>query len=139
MQFEKIINTVYSFGAAVVIFGAWGKLEHKDFGSAALTVGLLTEVAIFCVYGLMEWRKKSRPEARDNGDSLWEGEEERLLAKKGVFGKEGIMGNEDLVRWEREGEKGLTVNAVAAGAEVKELTDTMKQTNQILNKVFRTE
>ena len=62
MLLDKIINTVYSFGAAVVIFGAWGKLEHKDFGSTALTAGLLTETTIFCVYGLLEW---VRPPASD--------------------------------------------------------------------------
>jgi hypothetical protein len=55
MLLDKIINTIFSFGAAVVIFGAWGKLEHKDFGDQALTAGLLTETAIFCLYGLLEW------------------------------------------------------------------------------------
>ncbi len=57
MLFDKIINTAYSFGAAIVIFGAWGKIEHKEFGSTALTAGLLTETAIFCIYGMLEWRK----------------------------------------------------------------------------------
>ena len=58
MHFEKIMNTLYSFAAAVVIFGAWAKLEHKDYGSLALTVGLLTEVGIFIIYGLVEWGKQ---------------------------------------------------------------------------------
>ena len=62
MRLEKLINTVYSFAAAVVIFGAWAKLEHKDYGSIALTVGLLTEVGIFFIYGLMEWGKAPREE-----------------------------------------------------------------------------
>lgn len=56
---DKLMNTIYSFGAAIVIFGAWGKIEHKVFGSSALTAGLLTETALFCVYGLLEWRKRS--------------------------------------------------------------------------------
>jgi hypothetical protein len=55
MLLDKIINTVFSLGAAVVIFGAWGKLENKDFGDRALTAGLLTETAIFCLSGLLEW------------------------------------------------------------------------------------
>lgn len=59
-MFKKIINTLYSVGAAVVVFGAWGKIEHKDFGDTALTVGLLTEVVLFLVYGFMEW--KNEPE-----------------------------------------------------------------------------
>ena len=58
MLFEKIINTIFSFGAAIVIFGAWSKLEHKTFSDSFLTVGMLVETGIFCVYGMMEWRKK---------------------------------------------------------------------------------
>jgi hypothetical protein len=57
---DKLMNTIYSFGAAIVIFGAWGKIEHKEFGSDALTAGLLTETGLFCVYGLLEWRKRSQ-------------------------------------------------------------------------------
>ena len=58
MLLDKIINTVFSLGAAIVIFGAWGKLENKEFGSTALTAGLLTETAIFCLYGILEWRRR---------------------------------------------------------------------------------
>ena len=54
---QKIINTVYSFGAAIVVFGAWAKIENKSFASDALTAGLMVEVSVFCVYGLLEWRK----------------------------------------------------------------------------------
>ena len=99
MFFEKIINTAYSFGAAIVVFGAWGKLEHKDFGSTALTVGLLTETAIFCIYGVMEWRKTSEETAPVQGH----------------------------------------VTSGADGLDMSELTDTMKETNSILHKVFKTE
>ena len=42
----------------IVIFGAWGKLENKEFGSLALTAGLLTETAIFCLYGILEWIRR---------------------------------------------------------------------------------
>ena len=97
MQFEKIMNTLYSFAAAVVIFGAWAKLEHKDYGSLALTVGLLTEVGIFCIYGLMEW---SKPPAG----------------------------------------AGPTPPPASPGTvQSEDLTSTLKQTNDLLNKVFRTE
>ncbi len=61
MRLDKILNTVFSFGAAVVIFGAWGKLEHTAFGDKALTVGLLTETAIFFSYGILEWIPRSIP------------------------------------------------------------------------------
>jgi hypothetical protein len=67
MLLDKIINTVFSFGAAVVIFGAWGKLEHTDFGDTALTAGLLTETAIFCLYGLLEWTRRPASAAVDPG------------------------------------------------------------------------
>ena len=66
MLLDKILNTIFSLGAAVVIFGAWGKLEHTTFGDTALTAGLLTETAIFCLYGLLEWIR--RPEARAAAD-----------------------------------------------------------------------
>jgi hypothetical protein len=93
MLFDKIINTLFSLGAATVIFGAWAKLEHKDFSDQALTVGMLVETAIFCIYGILEWRRKPSQPEQDNPQH-------------------------------------------ADGPELGELTDTMKQTNRILNKVF---
>ena len=101
MRLEKIINTAYSFGAAIVVFGAWGKLEHKDFGSMALTVGLLTETTIFFIYGLMEWRNDTAPQTAET--------EQKTTSSGGS----------------------------ALPEDVGELTATMKQTNQILNKVFK--
>jgi hypothetical protein len=47
MYTDKILNTAYSFAAAIVVFGAWAKLEHKDYGSTALTIGMLVESGIF--------------------------------------------------------------------------------------------
>jgi hypothetical protein len=41
---------VVSIGAAVVIFGAWAKILHKSYADFMLTVGLLTEAAIFIIY-----------------------------------------------------------------------------------------
>ena len=58
MYTDKILNTAYSFAAAIVVFGAWAKLEHRDFGSQALTIGMLVESGIFVVFGFMEWRKQ---------------------------------------------------------------------------------
>jgi hypothetical protein len=97
MRLEKLINTVYSFAAAVVIFGAWAKLEHKDYGSIALTAGLLTEVGIFFLYGIMEWGKAPRGEDQPK-------QSQPISTEK-----------------------------------AEELTSTLKHTNHILNKVFRTE
>ena len=49
-QFEKLRDVIVSIGAAVVIFGAWAKILHKSFADIMLTVGLLTEAAIFLLY-----------------------------------------------------------------------------------------
>ena len=51
---EGIYNFIYSFGAAIVILGAWLKITHISFGpitgNAALTVGLITEALIFVIF-----------------------------------------------------------------------------------------
>ena len=52
-KLEKTVNTLVSLGAAVVIFGAWAKLLHKSFADFMLTVGLLTEAAIFLLYAFL--------------------------------------------------------------------------------------
>jgi hypothetical protein len=109
MQLEKIINTAYSFGAAVVVFGAWAKIEHKDYSDNALTVGLLVETGIFCIYGLLEWRREPA----------------------GVREADAGPGRPQMNMNPATGGTG------ADGPEVDELTETMKQTNRILSKVFR--
>ena len=58
MYTDKILNTAYSFAAAIVVFGAWAKLEQKEFGGTALTIGMLVESGIFFIYGVMEWRER---------------------------------------------------------------------------------
>jgi hypothetical protein len=50
---EKYLNIFVSVGAAVVIFGAWSKILHLEFADIMLTVGLLTEAAIFLVYAFI--------------------------------------------------------------------------------------
>lgn len=51
---EAWMNFVYSFGAAIVILGAWLKITHITLGpitgNAALTVGLVTEALIFMIF-----------------------------------------------------------------------------------------
>lgn len=109
MQTEKIINTAYSFGAAVVVFGAWAKIEHKVFADTALTVGLLVETTIFLIYGVMEWRK----------DTVDTAEGTPVIKAKEPVQKEAPPTRQ------------------LDGVMVEELTTTMKKTNQILNKVFK--
>ena len=63
MYTDKILNTAYSFAAAIVVFGAWAKLEQKEFGGTALTIGMLVESGIFVIYGFAEWRQQRQPGA----------------------------------------------------------------------------
>lgn len=50
---DKFVNVVVCMGAAVVIFGAWAKILHQSFADIMLTVGLLTEAAIFIIYAFL--------------------------------------------------------------------------------------
>ena len=50
---DKFVNVFVCVGAAVVIFGAWAKILHLSFANAMLTVGLLTEAAIFLIYAFL--------------------------------------------------------------------------------------
>jgi gliding motility-associated protein GldL len=45
-------NRVYSVGAAVVLFGALGKLQHWEIGGPALFVGMSMEIVIFLISAL---------------------------------------------------------------------------------------
>lgn len=63
---NKIINTAYSVGAAIVIFGAWCKILHKPGANTFLTLGLLTEVIIFIVYAVMEWRSTAETVTKED-------------------------------------------------------------------------
>jgi hypothetical protein len=130
MLFDKIINTAFSFGAAVVIFGAWGKIEHKEFGSTALTAGLLTETAIFCIYGILEWRKK--PETSADGTMAEDARQQGMQADErgGLVNRRGGPGRQH----------GGQVESAASPMQpeqVEALTDSIRQASQVLTKVFR--
>ena len=51
--YKRVMNMAYGLGAAVVIIGALMKIIHKDLGpltgSMLLTIGLVTEAAIFAL------------------------------------------------------------------------------------------
>jgi gliding motility-associated protein GldL len=63
--FDKVLPTLYSVGAAVVIFGAWAKILHKDFADIMLTIGLLTEALIFLTFAFQSF-------FQDNSEYQWE-------------------------------------------------------------------
>ena len=56
---DKLVPTIYSAGAAVVILGALFKIQHWDGGSEMLTIGLGTEVVIFLLYALQTLTQSS--------------------------------------------------------------------------------
>jgi len=122
MQLEKIINTAYSFGAAVVVFGAWAKIEHKEYSDDALTAGLLVETGIFFIYGLLEWRQSAAGKPRAG----------ELPAGEPPAGKDTVGATAGSYQ-----AAGYRTGTGAGGQEVGELTETMKQTNRILSKVFK--
>jgi gliding motility-associated protein GldL len=56
---EKIVNVIASFAAAVVIFGALAKILHWNNANEWLMLGMLTEVGIFIMYGILYLTMKS--------------------------------------------------------------------------------
>lgn len=113
MRLEKIINTAYSFGAAVVVFGAWAKIEHKDYADDALTTGLMVETGIFLLYGILEWRP-------------------------GAKTRDGEQVHPPFQQTAPSPQQQIAASQPTGGmAHMEELTDTMKQTNRILTRVFR--
>jgi hypothetical protein len=52
-KFENWLNVATSFGATIVIVGAWQKITHQSSADVFLTVGLLTEAVIFALYGIL--------------------------------------------------------------------------------------
>lgn len=63
---NRLINLAYCFGAAVVIIGAWAKIEHRSFANIMLTIGLLTEASLFVFMGIQEWTNKQEITAAQN-------------------------------------------------------------------------
>ena len=46
---KKIFNMAYGLGAAVVIVGALFKIQHWDYGSEILTLGMVVEAIVFAI------------------------------------------------------------------------------------------
>jgi len=61
MKMKKVIDSLVSVGAAIVIFGAWAKLTHQSYADTMLTIGLFTECIIFLVYAFTDWFKGKFP------------------------------------------------------------------------------
>ena len=82
---KRMFNMAYSFGAAVVIIGALFKIQHWDYGSEILTLGMIVEALVFTLSGFesveedLDWTKVY-PELGE-GD-LGEGNANGMLSKK---------------------------------------------------------
>jgi gliding motility-associated protein GldL len=104
--FKKILSMAYGLGAAVVIIGAWGKILHLSWASYALTIGLLTEAAIFLVsafepvYEDYQW-ERAYPELFD---------EEEIAVSKGP--KSGAVGGVNIIGGGSMSSKGGAVAAL---------------------------
>lgn len=53
---KKYENLVYGVGAAIVIVGALFKIQHWDYGSHILTLGMIVEAGVF-LYSAFEKNK----------------------------------------------------------------------------------
>ena len=62
---NKIINVVFSLGAAVVIIATLAKILHLGWADYALILGFITEAAIFTIYAFLP-----PPEVGDEEDLL---------------------------------------------------------------------
>ncbi len=94
---DRLVPTLYSAGAAVVIFGAWAKITHNEQFGFMLTVGLLTEVVIFALYAIQSF---TMPVTGDDGYS-WErvypelADDYKGEARKPTPQANGLTGNMD--------------------------------------------
>jgi len=52
-QGQKVKNTVVCLGAAVVLLGALFKITHWPGATAMLVIGMLTEAALFAMFGIL--------------------------------------------------------------------------------------
>lgn len=62
---DKALNVLFSFGAAVVIFGATAKILHWNNADTYIMIGLLTEVLIFTVMGIVEMKKPTEKQKQE--------------------------------------------------------------------------
>ncbi|CCH55654.1 gliding motility-associated protein GldL [Fibrisoma limi BUZ 3] len=62
---DRLIPTIYSAGAAVVVLGAMAKIQHINSLSWLLTVGLIVEAVIFAIYAIQSF---VRPAVSDDYD-----------------------------------------------------------------------
>jgi gliding motility-associated protein GldL len=94
---DRLVPTIYSAGAAVVIAGAWAKITHNEQFGWLLTAGLLTEFVIFILYAIQSF---TMPATADDGYA-WErvypelADDYKGEARKPTPQANGLTGNMD--------------------------------------------
>lgn len=88
---KRFLNYAYSFGAAIVIFGAMAKLLYLPFGNVLLAVGMITEICVFVLSAFdtpvkdYRWEKVFPVLATDNPDDRPNFSSEAGIADKSVI------------------------------------------------------
>lgn len=147
MKLEKNINTIASFGAAVVIVGALFKILHWENANILLMVGMFTEAAIFIMFGFLYL--KSEPEKNYEWEKVYpelvEGAVSNVQRTEGVNRLAGMEGlSADMVEKLSKSLKGLAATAdslqeitKAAGA-TNAFVDSLTNSSQSLGQLNQT-
>lgn len=61
LTLDKVVNFITCIGASIVIIGALMKIIHAQNADMYLTIGLVTEASIFCMYAFMPPKKETQP------------------------------------------------------------------------------
>lgn len=95
---DRIVPTIYSAGAAVVVLGAMAKIQHIQSLGWLLTAGLITEAVIFGLYALQSFLF---PVSSDTSGYAWErvypelADDYKGEARKPAPQTNGLTGNMD--------------------------------------------
>ncbi|WP_461101796.1 type IX secretion system motor protein PorL/GldL [Spirosoma koreense] len=95
---DRLVPTIYSAGAAVVVLGAMAKIQHISSLSWLLTAGLITEAVIFALYAMQSFLF---PIASENREYAWErvypelSDDYKGEARKPAPQANGLTGNMD--------------------------------------------
>lgn len=156
---DKMLNMVYSLGAAVVILGALFKINHWSVGpldgTVVLAVGLIAEAIIFVIFafdppaGEYDW-EKAYPELADEDDTKVksvtprisvEEAKESMSQKLDELMKDARLDAELVTGLKHSFEKlGHSVNALNQSTEeaksVSEQLNTLSGNLSSLNKIY---
>lgn len=137
--FDKLLPTIYSAGAAVVVLGALGKIQHYDWGGPMLVVGLSVEAVIFALFALQTFATPTNkePDWTRVYPELSEDYEGELPQRKPALQSNGLTANMDKMLADAKvtpdifeklgtGLRGLTTTV----GQMKDLSEATVATNQ---------